>query len=425
MESIIGGTIPPLRQDLEMTPITHEGRPLVLLSDLLGLDEESLAVSPAVAMIASLFDGQKRAADIAADLAAQKALLSEAEIQSLADQLAKHGLLDTPEAREKRRRLLKEFSQSPRRAFRAKARGLPENPLEFGAFLGGFYKAPKGPGEEPPPTVSGTPPLGLVSPHIDFFRGGPLYAWAYLELAKHPPPDVVVALGVAHLSPRSPWVLTRKAYETPHGPLEVDESLYEEIRGALWYDPLEEEWVHAKEHSLEFQALWLKYLWRKDAPKWVPILCSSYERYCTDRPPSSVPTIEGALEKIGRALRARRERGQRVLILAGVDLAHVGRRFGDDRDVTPELQKEIETLDRASLEKALALDADAFFRTGTGDGAWRKVCGLSALYTSLRWIKALSNGKTPAGRLLAYGQAPDPAGGVVSFVSAVFEEGAG
>src|ERR1019366_5722870 len=98
----------------------------------------------------------------------------------------------------------------------------------------------------------------------------------------------------------------------------VSGELYDEIAGALWYDPRADEWVHRKEHSLEFQALWLKFLWRDKTPPWVPILCSSFERFCPDKPPSSVATIDAALRKIGEGL-ARRAKTQRILILAGVD----------------------------------------------------------------------------------------------------------
>jgi len=52
---------------------------------------------------------------------------------------------------------------------------------------------------------------------------------------------------------------------------------------------------------------------------------------------------------------------------------------------------------------------------------WRRVCGLSSLYTGLRLIKELGGASASPGRLLAYGQAPDPAGGLVSFASALFD----
>ena len=101
----------------------------------------------------------------------------------------------------------------------------------------------------------------------------------------------------------------------------------------------------------------------------------------------------------------------------GVDLAHVGPRFGDEIDLNPALEKRIEDEDRKSLAHALKLEADPFYLSVVADGHWRKVCGLSATYTALRWLKLLG---APEGRLLTYGQAPDPSGGIVSFASLIF-----
>jgi hypothetical protein len=211
--------------------------------------------------------------------------------------------------------------------------------------------------------------------------------------------------------------MTHKAYETPYGPMTLHEGLYKEIASALWYNPLSDEAAHRHEHSLEFQAVWLRFLWGEKTPAWVPILCSSFERFCPDAPPSAAKEVNAAIERIGSLLAARAAAGERILVLAGVDFAHVGPRFGDGIKLTPEIEKKIEQEDKKSLERAAALDADGFYMATVADGHWRKVCGLSATYTALRWIKAMG-GKS--GSLLTYDQAPDPAGGIVSFASAVF-----
>ncbi|MGQ0645144.1 MAG: AmmeMemoRadiSam system protein B [Elusimicrobiota bacterium] len=419
MPMLLNGPIPPLRPDLEASPAERDGRPVMVLTDVLGLDDKAMAVPHEILAVAVFFDGARRAADVRGELAAQRVFLSESEIQNIAEVLESHGLLDTPESRAARARRLADFRAAPVRPWPGRRRGLPENALELAAFLGGFASKAGGPGEFPASGDS-VPPLGLVAPHIDFFRGGPCYAWAYREAARSRPPDVLVALGTAHMSPQSPWTLTRKDYQTPFGPLKTDLALFDEVRARLWYDPLEDEWVHAKEHSLEFQAAWLKHVWRDRTPAWLPILCSGFDRFCTDRPPSSLPSVEGALAAVGDLLAEKAVKGQRVMILAGVDFAHVGRRFGDDFDITPAEEKRVEDADRSSLAKALALDADGFFLAGAGPGAWRRVCGLSPLYTALRWIRAAGGENAPEGRLLSYGQAPDPAGGTVSFAAAVF-----
>ena len=319
----------------------------------------------------------------------------------------------------KRQKAAEYFKASAKRPAVFAGPSYPAEHLALAAHLGKFFADDKGPGNSRSDSPSKPAPLGLIAPHIDFTRGGPAYAWAYQALSERRPPDVVVALGVAHVSPDSPWIFTPKSYETPFGAMEVDEPLYNALTSKLWYEPRADEWAHKNEHSLEFQAVWLKYLWRENAPKWIPILVSNFERFSGENAPSNTPTIEKALKDLGAVLRAQAEKGRSVLILNGIDLAHVGPRFGDDLKLTPDLEKKIEDEDRKSLVAALSLDADGFYRSVVADGHWRKVCGLSALYTGLRLMKAI--GADEPGRLLTYGQAPDPAGGVVSFASAIYD----
>ncbi|MDD5657603.1 MAG: AmmeMemoRadiSam system protein B, partial [Elusimicrobia bacterium] len=294
----------------------------------------------------------------------------------------------------------------------------PAQGSELTKLLDGFFKDPGGPQCGYAELAEGPAPLGLAAPHIDFQRGGPVYAWSYQALSRRRPPEAIVAVGVAHMAPNSPWVMTEKSYGTPLGPVTLHKDLYDELRAALWYDPRQEELAHRTEHSLELQAIWLRHLWGDRTPPWVPILCSSFERFCPEGAPSRIETIETALRKMGEVLARRQER---VMVLASVDLAHAGPRFGDDGPVTPDRAKIIEAEDRASLAEAMDLKADEFYLSVTRGNNKRRVCGLSALYTALRLMSARA-GKSPApGRLLSYKQADDFVGGLVSFASVIWE----
>lgn len=392
---------------------------MFVLRDLEELTDKPLALSGGGMMLVSLLDGRRTAADLCAEF--EKAAGSPIEpsvVLDLVGALEEAGYLETPAVAKKRKDAAEFFKASPKRPAVFAGPSYAADPLLLAGELGSFFTDEKGPGKEKETEPSRPAPRGLVAPHIDFTRGGPAYAWAYQALSERRPPDVIVALGVAHVSPDAPWTFTPKTYETPYGAMEVDGPLYDALASKLWYDPRADEWVHKNEHSLEFQAVWLKHLWREKTPKWVPILVSSFERYSETQPPSKTPTIEKALRDFGEVLAAEAARGRSVLVLNGIDLAHVGPRFGDEDDVTPELEKKIEDEDRRSLVAAMSLDADGFYESVVDGGHWRKVCGLSAYYTGLRMMKAL--GARP-GRLLTYGQAEDPAGGVVSFASAIYD----
>jgi predicted class III extradiol MEMO1 family dioxygenase len=136
--------------------------------------------------------------------------------------------------------------------------------------------------------------------------------------------------------------------------------------------------------------------------------------------PSTLENVEKSLSALVKALKSFVVGGKRLLILGAVDFAHVGPRFGDQLTLGLELDARVEKEDRLSIAHAAKLDTDAFYRSIVADGHWRKVCGLAATYTALRLLKGVY-GQSCAGRLLTYGQAPDPMGGMVSFASIVFE----
>lgn len=414
--------LPALRARLEAVPAVEEGQSVFVLRDLEELSDKPLALSGGGMLLVSLLDGRRTAAQVRDLFLKNTGAVVEAPIiLDLVNALDQAGYLETPAVAEKRQKALLAFKASGRRPAVFAGPSYHAEPLALAGALGNFFTHEKGPGKDKAADARRASPLGLVAPHIDFTRGGPAYAWAYQALSERTPPDVIVALGVAHVSPDSPWIFTPKKYETPFGAMEVDSDLYDDLAKKVWYDPRADEWAHKNEHSLEFQAVWLRYLWREKTPPWVPILVSSFERFSPDQAPSRVPTIEKALKDFGAVVKAHRDKGRRVLVLCGIDLAHVGPRFGDELEITPDLERKIEGEDRKSLVDAMALDADGFYKSVVAGDHWRKVCGLSSLYTGLRLIKDLGGASGQPGRLLSYGQAPDPAGGVVSFASALFD----
>jgi hypothetical protein len=102
-------------------------------------------------------------------------------------------------------------------------------------------------------------------------------------------------------------------------------------------------------------------------------------------------------------------------VVAGVDLAHVGRKFGDGFEPDEAVLADLEAADRKSLALACARDADGFWRDVTADGNARKVCGLSAIYVATKMIRGAR------GEVVAYGHDFQPGEGfVVTYAGVVF-----
>jgi AmmeMemoRadiSam system protein B len=137
----------------------------------------------------------------------------------------------------------------------------------------------------------------------------------------------------------------------------------------------------------------------------VPVLAGSMaEAVVEGKPP-------GELEGVGESVVALREaverRGERVVVVAAVDLAHLGPRFGDP---SPPEAGPLEAEDRKTLRLLAEGDAEGFFHDAARGGDARNICGLSAIYMTLRALEGTR------GRVLTYGQAADPTG-TVSYAS--------
>jgi hypothetical protein len=140
----------------------------------------------------------------------------------------------------------------------------------------------------------------------------------------------------------------------------------------------------------------------------VPILCGSFDRFVEGR---RSPREDGEVEAFIAALRdTMTTMGGRTVVIASADLAHVGPRFGDPLRITPGQLREVADADREMLAAVEGGDAEAFFHMVARDGDRRRICGLPPIYTMMR---VLPQGR---GRLLRYGQWPDPQG-TVTFAS--------
>jgi AmmeMemoRadiSam system protein B len=253
---------------------------------------------------------------------------------------------------------------------------------------------------------------GLVAPHIDFHRGGPAYAWAYRDLAERGEADLFVIFGTCHAGMANPFALTAKDYDTPLGPARVDRQFVQALAGKARQDCFASELAHRNEHSIEFQAVFLQYLYggRREITI-VPVLTSFvHEALARGIHPEDDPRVPAFVDALRDTLAVS---GRRATFIAGADLAHVGPRFGDAAPVSSAGLTAIDREDRQMLAAVEAGDAAAFFESARQDGDRRRICGLSPIYTLLRTLGGAR------GRLRRYGQWPDPQG-VVSFASVVF-----
>ena len=398
---------------MEAFPVKNEEGVMIALRDPEGICEDVVVLSPPAFFIATMLDGRNDVSEIRIKYAQKFGgqVPPVEQIMQLVEQLDKHGMLDTPSFRlvraDVRRRYDELFTRPPSHAGGA----YPEKPEELTELIKGYFKAEGGAGF--PLLITGEvaePPRGIIAPHIDFERGGPVYTHAYRKLLDSGLPSLVVILGVAHNVPETPLIATRKGFETPFGVVETDQEAFDQFSGDCGPWVTEEGYAHKNEHSIEFQLVWLKALFPSRQFRILPILTSSFEHFYDTKFPFADDRLLGASASLKKIVNQRS-----ALIISSVDLSHVGVKFGDDEDPAEDDYKAIEAEDRKLLDAAAEGNPEAFWNAGTFDANSRNVDALSAVCTMLH---VLSPAK---GTLLSYGQGPDPEGGVVTFASMTFK----
>jgi hypothetical protein len=407
--------LPAIRQ-LDAFPIDHEGRRFICLRDPEGLVESQILLTPQAFFIACHLDGTHDVSDVQSLFARQFGgqRLGAADVRELVDTLDGHGFLYTETFEAIRQRIETAFLEAEVRPAYLAGKSYPEQSEPLRVFLDATFDQRGGPGERPGVGASrGSSVRCLIAPHIDFHRGGHAYAHGYLSLSKYDRPRTVFLFGVAHASPPVPFILTRKHFATPFGVLETHQDIVQRLAAVCPWEPYAYEMVHRTEHSIEFQAVMLAYLYGPRV-RIVPILCGFFGPEYTPGS-STMPAPVGAFLDVCRDIVAADP--QHTSVIAGADLAHVGRRFGDAFDIDETIVQGVAARDHEDLYHVVTGDAEGFYRSVLQDQNQRRVCGLNCIYAALKTIAVDS---LPNGHLLHYDYAHDPAGGIVSFANIVF-----
>ena len=405
----------PKLRAVEAFPVDHDGASVLALRDPAGYTSSVLMVPFGLLPVLKLFDGQHSIVDIqAAIMRAHGEMVFRHTIEEMIGTLDEHGFMESPDFAERRASIDQAFLASPTRPAAHAGGAYPGDADELRETFDRFFEQPAGPGliaRDGQPNGGGDV-SGVIAPHIDFHRGGPAYAWAYREMAERCPADLFVVFGTSHAVMPAPFALTRKDWETPLGAVRVDRSFVDSLETRCGASCFASEIAHRTEHSIEFQAVFLQYLYggRRDFAI-VPVLTSfAHEALMGGRPPAADPRVRSFLDAVTSTAEAS---GRRVAYVAGADLAHVGPRFGDPAPISPEHLARVEREDREMLSAVEGGDAEGFFASVARDGDRRRICGLSPIYALLRVL----NGRR--GELRHYGQWPDPQA-VVTYASVVF-----
>jgi len=401
----------PRLRPVEIFPIADRGERRLVLRDPGDPDLRPIVVSDGAAQVLMLLDGQRSLEALSAALRLRGALLTPTQVRAFVERLDQAGFLEGPRAEHRLHSRQARFLEAPVRVAAHAGGAYPGGP-ELSRYLDEGYVHPDGPGAAPGPRT-GAPLRAIVAPHVDLHRGAPTYSWAYKALAEASPAELYIVLGTCHTPVAGGFAATRKPYDTPLGPVVTDVHFLEGF-GRLWgRDLYAGEFSHANEHSIEFQAVYLRSL--GSAAPMVPILCDSLHSLVpAGKSPVDVALVTEFVSALREAVAAD---GRAVTFIAAVDLAHVGRRFGDPWLVDTAHAEQVGHADRELLELLLRPDAEGYYEHVMRDRDARRICGFTPLYL----LAALMQAEHRPGELLRYTQWIDTdRTSSVTFASAIF-----
>lgn len=407
----------PALRPVEMIPTKHEGRVVVVVRDPEGVCEGMIVLPLPAYFIASCFDGASRLSDVQAAFQRQFGqTIKDDDILSLNRQLDEHGLLLTSKYFARKKALEDEYEALPARPATHAGQAYPDDPEALKATFEAYFTLEGGAGALDGSRGQGTREVaGIVLPHIDPRCGGRCASWGLKALAESPRPDVFVIFGTSHQPMPELFSVSEKDFQTPLGQVSVDKEFIQQLRrnwrkGRFSGSPL----VHKSEHSIEFQVMFLHALYGEPAPfTIVPILCSSLHEFMEQ--PERLRSDEDIAQFCDAVKRAAAASGKRVCYVAGADLSHMGRKFGDEFGLSDELIERTKKHDLQALEAAARLDFEGFFGSIACDGDSYKVCGTPPMHAMMRCMEATE------GRLLNYDLNLEAStDSMVSFCSMVF-----
>ena len=400
--------LPALRRDLDLMPSPVPDRPGLLMRDPMRFGESVLIVPPALAGCLSFFDGLTDVGDAKAALVrAARDVRAGAIVDHLLEALRAAGFLVDDAYAALRAAKERAFAESPRREPAHAGSAYPDEAAALAGTLAGYMAGTT--------AASHDGLVGIAAPHVSPEGGWRSYAAAYAALSPELRDRTFVVLGTSHYGAAETFGLTRKPFRTPAGETRADADLVAELAERGGAGAREEDYCHAIEHSIEFQVVFLQHLFGSDV-RVVPVLCGPFAQATLG---GGLPEDDPGVARFLEALRgvARRERS-RLFFVLGIDLAHVGRRYGDPRAARAHERGMIRVADRdrERLDRVRVGDAAGFWRLvqeGADDLKW---CGASPLYTFLRTVDGVR------GDLLAYEQWNIDDESVVTFAGLGFRE---
>jgi hypothetical protein len=379
----VSATLPQLRADLDFMPSPVEDRPGLLIRDSFRYSEALLIIPPPLVACLQFFDGEHSESDLRDALFRMTGELDLGPvIDHLKEMLSGSGFLEDERFQQMKHARETEFAAMAVREPAHAGSAYPEEITELRGVMSAWMD---GAGGGPRSHLKASDLTGIAAPHVSPGGGYECYRAAYNLMGPEYRDRTFVVLGTSHYGAPNRFGITRKPYSTPFGETVAALDLIEELLRHAPEAITVEDYCHAVEHSIEFQVLFLQSIYGPDI-RVLPILCGSFGESIYR---GGVPEDYGAVNRFVGALSeiAARER-ERLFWVLGIDMAHMGRRYGDEFTAiaNQDGMQSVAARDRQRMERAAAGDAAGFWELVKENRDDLKWCGSPPMYTFLRAV---------------------------------------
>ncbi len=390
----------PLRSSLVVELHRHEDRDVVLLRDEEGIAESDIMLDATLLPLLNGLDGTHTLGSLhQALLVDHEATFSITELSAFINALDEACLLDSEFFLQQ-----KLFLDSDVRHPVCSGTCYPSDPVELAQFLDEILAMS-------PVRSYPTQAKAVLAPHIDFRVNKEVYAAPFNAL-RDAEFDVVIHIGTSHYGWNDRFILSEKDFLTPLGRLRSDKDLIRELRSRMSNRLTTNDSAHQPEHSLEFHHIFLQHLFPNRDFSIVPILVSSFQDFVNvQREPQTDSKVKEFCDTLNKVVE---ESNKKALWLVSGDLAHIGKRFGDEWEAVSLLDT-LRSEDFEVMNSMINGKAYEYFGTIARNHDRRRICGLPPVWTMLNSVKP---GK---GTALGYDQWNDsPTASAVSFGAAAW-----
>jgi MEMO1 family protein len=414
----------PLRS-LDFLPSPVPDRPGLLIRDPFRFSDAVLIVPPGLVSCLQFFDGEHSELDLRAHLVRLTGQLDVSGLAAhLTQTLSDAGFLEDEQFERRKLEAERSFAAAPERAAVHAGSGYPAEEEElrktFAQYMNGSSLTPPVGSLLTPPaenhyenTLAPAKLTAIVAPHVSPFGGVDAYRAAYSALTPADADRTFVILGTSHYGQPDRIGLTRKPFVTPLGAALTETSIVDRLAAEAGEGALMEDYCHSIEHSIEFQVVFLQHLFGPRI-RVAPILCGPFARSFLG---GNLPEAdEGVKRALGALAELAAREGDRLLWVLGVDMAHMGRRYGDSLTAHANQgeMEAVELRDRARIERMERGDAQGFWELVSENRDDLKWCGSAPIYAFLRAVPQAR------GSLLHYQQWNIDPASVVSFAGMRF-----